>query len=121
MKIFADTNVIVSMLLWGKSLEQLFVLINARKITLGFSPATIEELFRVVNYPQIAKQALKQNVDAEVLADKLVAASEICYPSKTFDIVADDPSDNKILETALEAKAEYIISGDRHLLQLKTF
>jgi len=35
--------------------------------------------------------------------------------------IEEDPDDNKILEAALEAKADYIISGDRHLLKLKVF
>jgi len=36
-------------------------------------------------------------------------------------VVEDDPSDNKILECALEAEADYIVSGDRHLLDLREY
>jgi predicted nucleic acid-binding protein len=35
--------------------------------------------------------------------------------------VQDDPDDNKFLECALQCKADYIISGDTHLLDLKEF
>jgi predicted nucleic acid-binding protein len=35
--------------------------------------------------------------------------------------VEADPSDNKFLEAALEGKAIYLVSGDNHLLDLKTF
>jgi len=33
--------------------------------------------------------------------------------------VKKDPSDNKILECALEAKTSFIISGDKHLLEIR--
>ena len=118
MRVVADTNVIVSMLLWGKSLERLFVLVNRRKIVLGFSPSTIDELFRVVGYPKIPKQADKMEKEIGVLLDKLLAASELVYPAEKLSLVPGDDSDNRILEIAIEARAEYIISGDRHLLDL---
>jgi hypothetical protein len=121
MKVVADTNVIISMLLWGKSLEQLFTLINRRQIILCFSPETIDELLRVIHYPDIAKQAEKLNINTEALLDKLLAASLIYYPNIKVNIITDDPSDNRLLEIALTAQAEYIISGDKHLLQLKQF
>jgi predicted nucleic acid-binding protein len=35
--------------------------------------------------------------------------------------VQDDPDDNKFIECALECKANYIISGDTHLLNLKEY
>jgi len=36
-------------------------------------------------------------------------------------VIKEDPADNKFLECALAADAKYIVSGDRHLLSLKTF
>ncbi len=33
----------------------------------------------------------------------------------------EDPSDNKFLECAIEGKADYLVSGDNHLLKLKEF
>jgi predicted nucleic acid-binding protein len=35
-----------------------------------------------------------------------------------IDVVSEDPEDNRILECAVEAKANYIITGDSHLLKL---
>lgn len=74
MKVVADTNVIISMLLWGQSLEQLFTFINRRQIILCFSPKTIDELFRVIHYPNIQKQAEKLKINTEALIDKLLTA-----------------------------------------------
>jgi predicted nucleic acid-binding protein len=39
----------------------------------------------------------------------------------TLDAVANDPDDNRILECAIEANAQVVISGDHHLLSRKTY
>lgn len=119
MRVVADTNIIISMLLWGKSLEQLLILVNTRQIRLCFSPQTIDELFRVIGYPHISKQAQKLRVPVETLLDKLLSACIIVYPAiRRTDIKADE-SDNRILETALVAQAAFMVTGDKHLLKLK--
>ena len=47
--------------------------------------------------------------------------SELVVPNKKIEIVKDDPDDNKFIETALEGKAEYIVTQDKHLLKIKEF
>lgn len=121
MKVVADTNVIISMLLWGKSLERLFLLVNRREVVLCFSPETIDELFRVIYYPKIRAQAEKFKVPVEALLDKLLAASSIYYPSVKIAAISEDESDNRILEVAIEGEAFCIITGDRSLLKLGNF
>jgi len=39
-------------------------------------------------------------------------------PEVALEVVEDDPDDNRVLECAIAAKANYIISGDKHLLDL---
>ena len=35
-----------------------------------------------------------------------------------IDVIQADPTDNKYLACALEGEADYIVSGDRHLLDV---
>jgi len=42
-------------------------------------------------------------------------------PSEHFQVVKDDPADDKFLEAAIAGKAILIVSGDYHLLELKRF
>ncbi len=42
-------------------------------------------------------------------------------PSRRIAVIREDPPDNMFLECAVEARADYIISGDRHLKRLGTF
>lgn len=41
-------------------------------------------------------------------------------PRKTYNLVLDDPEDNKFLDCAIEGKADFIITNDSHLLKLKS-
>jgi len=42
-------------------------------------------------------------------------------PKEKFAVIKDDPKDNKLLECAVAGKANFLISGDKHLLSLKEF
>jgi putative PIN family toxin of toxin-antitoxin system len=49
------------------------------------------------------------------------ALMHVIVPTSTVNVIPEDPSDNRIIECALEIKADLIVSGDRHLLALKQF
>ncbi len=38
-----------------------------------------------------------------------------------LEVLRDDPDDNRVLERAVTARADYIVSGDRHLLKLSAY
>jgi len=46
---------------------------------------------------------------------------KMVMPSKRLKVIKEDPVDNKFLECAVEAKAEYIISADKHLRNLRKY
>lgn len=50
-----------------------------------------------------------------------ISASLIALPQIRFSEIKDDPEDNKFLDAAVAGKADYIISGDKHLLNLRKF
>ena len=50
---------------------------------------------------------------------RVTTFSSIVNPEYKVDLIEKDPSDNMILECALESEVQYIISGDSHLLELK--
>lgn len=56
--------------------------------------------------------------EIEVLLALVSMNSESVQPEQKLDIVKGDPSDNKFLECAVAGKADYIVSGDRHLLSI---
>lgn len=58
---------------------------------------------------------IKERIETFLKIIKLV------LPQIKIQAVKEDPDDDKVLEAALEANADYIVSGDTHLLKIKEF
>ena len=115
-RLILDTNVIVSGLLFGGVPQKILKLAITGRVEVATSPDLLEELERVLLYkfPQ-ARKAVRGSLEA------LQAITLLFIPSQRVDAAADDPDDNRVLECALAAKADLIVSGDKHLLHLKQF
>jgi len=53
--------------------------------------------------------------------DKILSISTVLSPDEGPDAVDDDPSDDEILACAVEAEADYLVSGDSHLIELGVY
>ncbi|MBU4298732.1 putative toxin-antitoxin system toxin component, PIN family, partial [Patescibacteria group bacterium] len=51
----------------------------------------------------------------------IVFNSQVVYPKNELNIVKKDHTDNKIIECAVEANASLVVSGDKHLLEIKEY
>jgi putative PIN family toxin of toxin-antitoxin system len=51
----------------------------------------------------------------------LLQTAEFITPQEETDVIVADPTDNKFLEAAVAGKVDFIVSGDSHLLELKSF
>ena len=51
----------------------------------------------------------------------MILMSDLVFITDSLDVIEDDPKDNMVLETALLGKANFIISGDKHLLKFKQY
>jgi putative PIN family toxin of toxin-antitoxin system len=81
---------------------------------LVISPALLDELEDKL---RVKFGVLAQDVAA--IRVKLESAGDLIDPAIVLDVVTDDPDDNRVLECAVAGRADYIVSGDRHLLKLK--
>ena len=117
MLIVLDTNVIVSGVLWGGKPGQLLQVCIDEKVMNHTSPDIIKELERVLTYSKF------QLTEGEIvkIVNLVLNFSKVIRPEGKIDIIDEDPGDNKYLECAVAAKANYIVSGDKHLLSLDTF
>jgi predicted nucleic acid-binding protein len=64
---------------------------------------------------------LDTNVFVSAVTDYLLKTAEFVTPAETLAVIEADPSDNKFLEAALAGDVRCIVSGDSHLLELKSF
>lgn len=111
-----DSNVIVSGLGWSGAPARIVEAVLAGELVLVTSSPLLAELRRVLAYPKLAKVI----PDGPRLADLVEMSSVVVEPMDAFAVVEDE-SDNRILEAAVAASVDYIVSGDDHLLTLGIF
>ncbi|KAB2940879.1 putative toxin-antitoxin system toxin component, PIN family [Candidatus Methanoperedens sp. BLZ2] len=51
----------------------------------------------------------------------MISFADVVNPEIKIDAIKADPDDNMILECAVTSGASYIVSGDKHLLDLKEY
>lgn len=111
-----DTNIFVSALVFpGGRAEEAIIRILSGTDHLVISKPLLDELLVVL--------ARKFNRDREELSRVALWISELAewvHSSRRLNVV-DDEADNRVLECAVAGKAELIITGDKALLQLKSF
>jgi len=117
LKIVPDTNILVSSTIANGNEFQILKLAKDRKIQLIISPQILSEFKGVISR---AKFGFSKNQISDVLK-QILSVCTLISPNITIDVISKDPTDNRILECAKAAKANYIISGDNHLLELKKF
>ena len=116
MRLVLDTNVYIAAFL-GKGLASDILRLGQRKkVRLFTSQAILKEIKKKLTY----KFRVEKSIVNDFL-DLIQQSSTIVNPRQTLTVIKADPEDNKILECAKEAKANLIISMDKHLIRLKSY
>ncbi len=125
MRIVLDTNVLVSAILSPRSKSAHIIrFILDGVLNLLISQDILDETYCVVRYPKLVKLMKKNGVapkEVDFVIERLSAIAVVTPGELTLDVIHDDPSGNKILACAVEGEADFIISGDHHLAELKEF
>jgi len=112
----ADSNIWVSGLNWYGKPHELLNLARDGTIELAISDAILDEFSRILHDTLEWSDDRLNSMRAEVAAfTKRVSSTE------TLDVVKADPDDNRILECAVAAGSDVIVTGDAHLLQLGAY
>ncbi len=121
-KIVLDANQFVSAILKPDSNPgQILEMVRHRHVDLLLSRPIIAEISRVLAYPKLAKiHRMDHNTQNRFLR-ALVIVGRMVNPDISVNVVADDPTDNKYIECAVSGNADALITGDKHLLVLKTY
>ncbi len=98
MRVVVDTNVLVSAVLGG-ALKVIVDAWKAHKFTLIVSEPIVHE----------------------ATTDYLRTSAEFVTPLETVNAIEVDPTDNKFLDAAVVAGADYVVSGGAHILDLESF
>jgi putative PIN family toxin of toxin-antitoxin system len=91
----------------------------------AFAPVTskeiMAELYRVLHYPRILKQFNASEDDINEFIGMIMEHALLAKGHYTLHEIKEDPSDDIFLACAMEAKADFIVSRDPHLRNLKQF
>jgi putative PIN family toxin of toxin-antitoxin system len=112
-----DSNVYISAVLFGGRPRRIIEAALAGKVRLAASEFILEEIAGVLRGKKFKLPAAA----AREVVSEIASLAGIFAPVEKISLLEEDPADNRILECALAAGADVIVSGDKHLLALKTF
>jgi uncharacterized protein len=59
--------------------------------------------------------------DADRIRARLESCALVVTPKIVLEVIKEDPDDDRVLECSVAGKADYVVSGDRHLLKLGSY
>lgn len=116
-RVVIDSNVYISAFLFGGHAKTIINSVLQGKVHGFISLGIIDEVRGVIQRPKSGlspEQALR-------FVEELHFMCELVSPEKRFQVIPDDPDDDMVLDCAYAGNANFIISGDSHLLNLKAW
>lgn len=117
-RVVLDTNVLVSALLFRGEVSRLAELWKSGKIVSVVSPATFKEFKDVLAYP---KFSLAESEIRTIIEDEVLPFFEVVDVHEEISGSCRDADDNKFLACAVSASADYIVSGDKDLCDMRRY
>ncbi|MBC7334181.1 MAG: putative toxin-antitoxin system toxin component, PIN family [Actinobacteria bacterium] len=115
-KVVLDTNVFISAILFKGKPAKIFEMgIFEGKIEISISPEILAEL--------VGKLKYKFGIDESLLIEiKDYLSSKLNYILPEYETrICRDTDDNKIIDLAISSNSNYIITGDKDLLEIKKY
>ena len=117
-KVVLDTNILVSALLFKRELAGIVDLWKKGRIIPVLSKETFAEFKAVLEYPKfsLTRQEIKVIIEEEVLP-----YFEVIEVTDNIKGICRDPDDDKFIACAVSASADFIVTGDKDLLDMGKF
>lgn len=117
-RVVTDTNVIVSAFLFSGTPGKLIPIWKSGRIQPLISREIIDEYLSVLAYP---KFKLSEQEIEFIIYHEILPYFRIVRAKHGPVIIQDDPSDDKFIRCAETGNAQIIISGDHHLIALRSY
>ena len=116
-KVVLDTNVIISGIVWDGNESEIIKRCLLGELINFVSPDTLIELERVLGYPKF--ELTPKEIENQM--KNILSFSSVVNPKFHVSVVDRDPSDNIFFDCALASDADFIISGNDHLLEIRKY
>lgn len=110
-----DTNILISAIVYKGKPRQVLDLALEENIEAFTSPILLAELTEA-----LTKKFSLTLREISTIEEQIKDIFEIVYPKKTLHVQRDE-ADNRVLEAAVEGKCDYIVTGDKELLELNKY
>lgn len=122
MRVVLDTNVIVSHYIvpQGKP-AQILARWEEGAFDLVVSPPLLDEIREVLCCPRIRKRHQFHDTEIDARIERIQTFALVVRPDLRIHAVVDDPDDDALVECAVAGNAEFIVTGDQHLLALGNY
>ena len=113
-RVVLDTNVTIAAFFWKGYPRIIYDLIREKKLVMLLSSDMGKEFIRVAGYPKFGLTSK----EIPPFVRNLRSNAEFVEIKSKISLISDDPTDNIFLECAIDGDTDYIISGDKHILDL---
>ncbi len=120
-KVVLDTNTFISGILWDGNEGKIIEKAERNEIQLFISQKLLQELEEVLKREKFSKKLEGKKYTVNEAVTKIALIATLIESTHKINVIKEDPDDNRVLECAVSAKADVIISGDGHLLSLKNY
>jgi putative PIN family toxin of toxin-antitoxin system len=122
MFVVVDTNVFVSSVLNPNGTpSNVFRLFTANRFDLLATEEILAEYEHALSYKKFIPRYEEEMRDIPILLARLSAGSRLVTVDRSILAVSADVDDNKFVECAVAGGADFIVSGDKHLLELGSY
>lgn len=121
MRVVADTNIVVSGLMWKGNSRRILDAARAGEIQLLTTIVLLAELEDVLGREKFSARLASAGVRASELVLGYAALASVIEPAEIEPVVLADPDDDAVIACAIAAQCQVIVSGDQHLLDLKHY
>ena len=108
-------------MLWGGKPAEILKAAENHKVIILLSEEIVGEISQVLTYPKLKKIYQAEGLSHEELIEAVLKAGQFVQVTKKVSVVREHPADDKYIECGLAANADYIVSGDRHLLKVVNY
>ena len=121
MRVVADTNIVVSGLMWRGNPRTILDFARAGDIKLFTTVVLLVELEDVLSRQKFAKRLAAAGATPHDLVLGYASLASVIEPAEIEPVILADPDDDAVMACAVAARCEVVVSGDSHLLKLRQY